>query len=201
MDRRIQKTKLAIRMAFFHLMLENPTGKITVAQIARTANIDRKTFYIHYDSVDDIFDEFSNEKIRELEALLRTEGFYDQPFNPMAILTAMNHLLMEDLPFYRKLASSINTTRFWETVQSILVQTIVNVYRDIAVVTPYQLELHAHYFASGILTIYLRWLQNDEGMTLEELGHYAGEIAAYGLVQMFPQLERESQAAESSVQA
>ena len=41
MDRRITKTKEAIQNAFFQLIEENQTTKITITKIAKTANIDR----------------------------------------------------------------------------------------------------------------------------------------------------------------
>ena len=50
MDRRITKTKEAIQNAFFQLIEENQTTKITITKIAKTANIDRKTFYTHKNS-------------------------------------------------------------------------------------------------------------------------------------------------------
>jgi len=185
MDRRIQKTKQSIREAFFSLLWENSGGRITVAEIARKADIDRKTFYLHYDSPEDIFREFSHGKLEELRDLLKESGFFNEPFRPDIILAALNQLLSENLPFYRKLASCVDVFGFWQEVHAMLVDTIVNVYMDTAIVSRPQLELYAHYFASGIMTIYVGWLKDDRGLSLEELGQTAAEIAAFGLIPAF----------------
>ena len=66
MDRRITKTKEAIQNAFFQLIEENQTKKITITKIAKTANIDRKTFYTHYNSPTDIIVEFCEQKTNSL---------------------------------------------------------------------------------------------------------------------------------------
>ena len=47
-DRRVRKTKKAIQEAYFKLLEKKKTEKITVAEITREADIDRKTFYLHY---------------------------------------------------------------------------------------------------------------------------------------------------------
>ncbi|MGI6591327.1 MAG: TetR/AcrR family transcriptional regulator [Eggerthellaceae bacterium] len=53
-DRRIVRTETAISAAFFRLLDRMPYSKITVSAIAREANINRKTFYLHYRSVEDL---------------------------------------------------------------------------------------------------------------------------------------------------
>lgn len=45
-DRRVVRTRKAIREAFFKLMENQDYHKITIASVAREADIDRKTFYL-----------------------------------------------------------------------------------------------------------------------------------------------------------
>lgn len=53
-DKRVVRTRAAISKAFSRLLDNMPYSKITVSAIAREANINRKTFYLHYSSVDDL---------------------------------------------------------------------------------------------------------------------------------------------------
>ena len=48
LDRRVIKTKKAIRNAFAKLISEKDINKITIKDIADTADINRKTFYNYY---------------------------------------------------------------------------------------------------------------------------------------------------------
>ncbi len=57
-DLRITKTKTAIKEAFISIIKDDNTSKITVTEIAKQANINRKTFYLHYNSIEDLMSEF-----------------------------------------------------------------------------------------------------------------------------------------------
>ena len=58
MDRRVARTKKNIYYAFFQLVQTKAIDEITVSELARAADIDRKTFYLHYQTVQDVFVEF-----------------------------------------------------------------------------------------------------------------------------------------------
>ena len=65
MDRRKRKTRNSIRKAFNELLLKKEYNTITITEIATTADIDRKTFYLHYNSIDDILKEFQKRSKRQ----------------------------------------------------------------------------------------------------------------------------------------
>lgn len=56
-DRRVMKTKNALFEAFDRLARKKDYGKISVSELAREADIDRKTFYLHYSSIEDMIDD------------------------------------------------------------------------------------------------------------------------------------------------
>ena len=48
-DRRTKRTEKLIQEAFFELLKTTPADKITVRQICEQADINRSTFYDHYE--------------------------------------------------------------------------------------------------------------------------------------------------------
>ncbi len=60
-DLRVKKTKAAIHNAFLELLAEKGFGSITVKDIAESAEINRKTFYFHYDTKEDVYNEIMTE--------------------------------------------------------------------------------------------------------------------------------------------
>ena len=60
-DLRVQRTKDAIRDAFKKLVSSIPYEKITVKQIADRAKINRNTFYLHYETIDDVLFEIQSD--------------------------------------------------------------------------------------------------------------------------------------------
>lgn len=57
MDLRVQKTKEAIQETFKSMMCEMSPDKITVKELAERARINRKTFYLHYTSIEALYNE------------------------------------------------------------------------------------------------------------------------------------------------
>lgn len=60
-DLRVLRTKDAIRTAFKELVCELPYEKVTVKAIADKARINRNTFYLHYETTDDVLREIQEE--------------------------------------------------------------------------------------------------------------------------------------------
>ncbi|CAM4048178.1 TetR family transcriptional regulator [Bacillus luti] len=68
-DRRIIKSKEAIKNAFVELMAEKGFDKITVKDICAEANIGNRTFYLHYLDKFDLLDKLVIEHINALKVL------------------------------------------------------------------------------------------------------------------------------------
>ena len=62
MDLRILKTEEAIKKAFKEMLLEMPYEKITIKELCQRAVINRKTFYLHYNSIEDVLERFQEEQ-------------------------------------------------------------------------------------------------------------------------------------------
>lgn len=72
MDLRVKKTKRAIRSAFYALIKEKPLEKITVREIAERAEINKTTFYAHYETVYDLADQLEKETVEQILAQIDT---------------------------------------------------------------------------------------------------------------------------------
>ena len=53
-DRRIEKTKQSLYNAFVTLVQKKSYSSITISELTEVANIDRRTFYLHFTCLDDI---------------------------------------------------------------------------------------------------------------------------------------------------
>jgi AcrR family transcriptional regulator len=176
MDRRVKKTKAAVQDAYFSLVMEKDTPKITITELTKRADIDRKTFYLHYESVDDIVEEAIEDRINRLRLILEQENYFENPLEFDKVFQAINLLLEQDITLCRHIAKNSIFRDFWDQVQNIMSRTIVEVYKDISSLTVEELEIYAQFYSAGIIAIYIDWLNNENHMPIERLGHIAGCI-------------------------
>lgn len=69
LDRRTQYSLNVIRQALFELLEQKPLESITVADICRTADINRGTFYKYYRDVPDLHDKIEDEFVEKIHLL------------------------------------------------------------------------------------------------------------------------------------
>ena len=109
-DRRFQKNKKAIRRAFIDLVVEDGYDKLTISKIAERADINRMTFYSHYETIEDIFLEF----IDDMEAEIIDDISKKDSLNIDELFESLNNLMYKEIDFFRcaakdnKLAFFIN---------------------------------------------------------------------------------------------
>ena len=84
-DLRVVKTKKGIHQALLCLLQNKPLTHIKVTELCTAANINRGTFYFHYEEVGDVFVELYEEIMRDLKES------YDEPYK------RTNHLTVETL--------------------------------------------------------------------------------------------------------
>ena len=65
MDRRTSYTQNLIRKSLLSLMQHKPFTKITGTEICKLAEINRGTFYLHYDDLDDVPDDIAEKIIQD----------------------------------------------------------------------------------------------------------------------------------------
>ena len=177
MDRRFLKTEKAIREAYFSLLLSGE-AKISVAEIARKADIDRKTFYLHYRSADDIVVAYARETLSELLNMLKKRGFYSEPYDLAVLFECLNEMMMKDVDLYRKLSRDHNYDFFWETIRAIVNESVSDLYlRDLDHRNSKEIQTYIDFYTSGILAVYRRWLETEDGLSLDELGTYLSRIS------------------------
>src|SRR5699024_2162369 len=76
-DRRVRKTQNAIKLAFIQLLNEKDLDKITISDITHKADINRGTFYFHYEDKYMLLNKMENDYIEELSNTLSTKDkFY-----------------------------------------------------------------------------------------------------------------------------
>ena len=163
-DRRIAKTKNALRDGFVTLLKSKPLNDITVAELCRTANIDRRTFYNHYNNVNDIIDEIDDIALQILEDAVR-----DIPINTKEFFDQFTKIMLANMDYYEVIVSDRSFYELEYRCKKMLREALIEYYRTHSTIDPLHLEYMAEYCASGIMSVYTHWIRHGRKLPVEEL--------------------------------
>ncbi len=180
-DRRVRKTKKAIQDAYFRLLAQKRSEKITVAEITREADIDRKTFYLHYDSVQDVIREYTEAKTREILKRLTMKSFFTLRFDKEIFAREAISLVSENLSFLKMVAGSPDLDFFWETAQDTSVEVLTEIYARHSSLPIADLRIQVRFFVGGAAAAYRDWLKGSIPCSLEQLSERVTGIAFTGV--------------------
>ena len=186
-DRRVLRTKKNIRQAFLHLLSEKSLSQITVKELSDLADINRKTFYMYYSNIEDIFAELEDELVLKLVHVFEKELFQKEMFDSYSFFENLNRTIQEDIDLYRILNHSDLLPHLIQRAKNALIEVFFRKYNISADSDNERYILYAEYAASGILSMYTKWFSRDFHMSLEELTRTAAEITLYGFQHLFPQ--------------
>lgn len=94
MDRRQQKTREAIFLAFSSLLSKKNYSKITVQEIIDTANVGRTTFYAHFETKDDLLREMCTSLLDHVfSEVPQIESTHDFSETTDKTVTSITHIL------------------------------------------------------------------------------------------------------------
>ena len=172
-DRRVIKTKKAIRGALMEIVEDKDLNKITMKEIAERADVDRKTVYNYYASAQDILDEIEDEAVVELEELTR-DLQYD-PENPLAVFEVLTALLVSKLEVYTHLMRMELNSRLILKMISYLRDKVRETISRSKDIKPEKVELVTEYVTAGLFSAYRYWFNAEEKCSLKE---FSEDVAA-----------------------
>lgn len=190
-DRRIAKTRAAIQEAFFSILKDNKSSKITVTEIAKRANIDRKTFYLHYDSPEAIIDEFYKNIIDDFLLVLEKNDFFDRSFDVLALFQSLNLVIQRDIDLYRHIAKMPAYAFFTEEIKNIVKSVAIETLSEGINISKDELDLYTEFYVSGIISAYLKWLKDEVNLPESTVVNILGTASFYGFQKLLQQNQKQ----------
>ncbi len=179
-DKRYVQTHGRIRQAFEQMILTYNYSEITVSMLVQEIGINRKTFYLHYESLDALLDELVDDIAGEI--VIHMEG---QPelFSEKAI-EAYLHMLSQKLPLHKRLICAPEYLFVFQRVCDTVVER-----RLAGVLERYALEgfrLRAATAAISMVTMqtYRSWLLEDMPISAHELAALLKQLISGDMIGM-----------------
>ena len=95
-DRRVIKTKRAVKNALMYLLNDRDINDITIIELAETADINRKTFYNYYSGVYQVVEDIENDILASYMELLGGVEFKEYMEAPFALFERFSQLINMD---------------------------------------------------------------------------------------------------------
>ena len=184
-DRRVLRTRKAIMDAFSDLIAEQSIEKVSISALARKANIDRKTFYLHYSSINDLVNSFIRQHLERLLAVIK-EHADESPVDQLhPLLQEANALFEENIPMWTHLADNLSTDQMIDIIADSLGPAIVNTglakeedmyrFEDLLALA------RIRYALAGGLSLYTFWLKNGCREPVEAVSKIIEDAAKKGI--------------------
>ena len=181
-DRRIVRTKRALRQALIELTEEGGFDGFTVNDLCDRADINRGTFYIHYKDVNDLLLHLEDEMAERLSELCRRHDPKDSMTGGYPFLTDLYAFIRENADLCKVLLGGYGDRAYTERICRILRDDFIEAY--LSLLCPGDRE-KIHYFCAfivpGNLMLALRWLQDGTRESPEEIARFAGQFISSGV--------------------
>ncbi|HAS20881.1 MAG TPA: hypothetical protein DCR16_04015, partial [Lachnospiraceae bacterium] len=164
-DRRFYKIKKDIRGAFMTLVLQKDHySDISITEVAELADINRKTFYLHYDSIDDILTEYADDLSADFMNYL-----YGQETLSVESLFDWIGQHAEEKEFFRKMAAEDRIMPFTDKCRHVLRDYLQAHMIAEEGQTARSQKLVASYTAAGLAQILVEYASGETDLDRETL--------------------------------
>lgn len=180
-DRRVLKTKRAIRNAFAKLMAEKDINDITIMELAETADINRKTFYNYYSGVYQVVEDIEQDILQSYEELLGNVEFRRSMDAPYALFERFSRLINMDPEFFGYLLTMNGNISLTTRIMRLLKEKTCEKMVAQLDIEPKKADIMIDFVLSGMLSVYQNWFVSDRSVPLDEISHIISTMSFGGV--------------------
>lgn len=177
-DLRVIKTREAIHNAFKQMICDMDYDEITIKELTQRAQINRKTFYLHYGSLDDLLEELQQEI---------AENFISRKvsYASMNDIHGLIRLFFEhaaNMPLlHERLMCSGSYRPIWEKINKRIMDYRRETNRGAFGLNQYEENLVFAYYGANSIILYRQWVEDGKKLSLEELIDIAEKLICGGM--------------------
>lgn len=160
-DLRVVKTRQAIEFAFISLVEEKGFENVKIIDIAKRANVNRNTIYLHYDSKEMIIEDLIDRTFSKSLEGFDIPSYLKQRTNKKKIIEMFRsifNLINENIELYRIVLTDQNLAGYLSTKQRRIKAFILDALKQ-----SLKNEIIIEYVVSGIFGIFRNWIIYDIG--------------------------------------
>lgn len=172
-DRRTRKTKKLFENALIELLKTKDINKITITDLSQSVDLNRGTFYIHYDDIYDLLESIESNLIYELERLSEDlppkSGKYLFDEELSRIIKALE-FIDEQREIFKVLLNEQGNLIFLSKIKKTFSQKLLYNFLDITTTEDKKYNsILTSFLISGFIGIVQEWIRDDSDISVFEL--------------------------------
>ena len=179
-DKRHVATHKRIRETFENLILVHPYHMITVSMLVQEVGINRKTFYLHFPSLDALVDELVDDIAAEIVDYM---GLQQLQFSQRA-LEGYLQMLDQKLPLHRRLICSPEYSFVYHRVCDTVVRRRLRQLQAPLDLADFRLYAAMEAVSLIVMQTYRSWLLADMPLTTTELAALINRLLTDNILSM-----------------
>jgi len=179
-DKRYVQTHGRIRQTFEELILSYPYSEVTVSMLVREIGINRKTFYLHYESLDALLDELVDDIAAEIVAYMEEQELL---FSEEAI-EAYLQMLAQKLPLHKRLICEPEYYFVFQRVCDTVVKCRLSGVSEVFALDGFRLRAATEAISMVTMQTYRRWLLEEMPISAHELAVFLSQMLSGDMIRM-----------------
>ncbi|WP_435859459.1 TetR/AcrR family transcriptional regulator [Streptomyces tanashiensis] len=185
-DRRVRRTRAALRQALVELVLERGFHAITVEEITERADVGRATFYAHYRDKEDLLVGIVRDLAEDRDRLLpAVRQAHAEGFTGLPVKYIFEHAEQEK-PVYQVVLRGEGDGRALREFTDLIRTHAEAAFRarteQLGVTPRIPLEVVARAWTGELIGLLTWWVENDTGYTAAEITAHLRDLSVYGRV-------------------
>ncbi len=180
-DRRVARTKRSIRLALIKILAEKSLEDVTVTELSRAADINRKTFYNYYGDVSMVVDEIEDEIAADFAAAINSIDFLEISKAPSDIFLRLARLIEKDLEFYASVFAAKGQASLLQKIVEPLKKQLWESFEDQIGADAEEFKFLLEFVVSGMIAVYQSWFNSGRRQNIEELSKKLSVLTFNGI--------------------
>ncbi len=178
-DKRVIRTKKAIKAALFKLLEEKSLSVVTITELTQKANVNRRTFYTHYRNITDILNEIEEDLINALTQLLRKFDANDYKTSTYNLFMGLDELITVEFDFYFHLVRVDMRGTLMSRLKNVIKSTTDRVLMQVCPGFGTDVEIISSFIVGGFFNTYLNWHNREDRVPIEHAAELASSMVAF----------------------
>ncbi len=175
-DRRVRRTEYAIKMAFLNLIQQKKLDKISVSELAAAADVNRKTFYNHYQDIYQVLGEIEDDFATMVISFLDQSHTYHDIADPYPFFYQLTQEIQNNADLYQLFIETGEHVRLSKKIKAKLKIHLNQENQHLIHLDQETFDFLIDFLLAGVMSAYEQWFLNQQTMTAQQLAQQIAQI-------------------------